>query len=140
MTAPHAAPAPDAVRPAAPARAGHGTPTLVDLWAAGCGPCVREVPLPQSVHERSDAVDVVGVLTQDTAENALQFAEDPSIGDMTYASVLDENGVGMREFGPGPPITLFVTAAGRIAHTEVGEMTDQAEVDALVREHLGVTL
>ena len=123
------------------ARQAPGRPTLVNVWATWCGPCVREVPLLQSVHERSDAVDVVGVLTQDTAENGLEFADDASLGfDMTYASVLDENGVVMRAFGPGPPITLFVSAAGEVVHTEVGEMTDQAEVDALVRRHLGVTL
>ena len=118
-----------------------GRPTLVNVWATWCGPCVREIPLLQSVHERSAALDVVGVLTQDTAENALRFADDASLGfDMTYASVLDEDGVVMRRFGPGPPITLFVTADGRLAHTRVGELTDQAEVDALVREHLGVQL
>lgn len=123
------------------ARSAPGRPTLVNVWATWCGPCVREVPLLQSVHERSDAVDVVGVLTQDTLENGLQFADDDGLGfDMTYASVLDEDGVVMREFGPGPPITLFVTAAGEVAHVEVGEMTDQAQVDGLVREHLGVRL
>ncbi|MCW2607069.1 MAG: Redoxin domain protein [Frankiales bacterium] len=122
-------------------RTAPGRPTVVNVWATWCGPCVREVPLLQSLHERTDAVDVVGVLTQDTVENGLRFASDPTPGfGMDYASVLDANGVVMREFGPGPPITLFVTADGRIAHTEVGEMTSQAEVDGLVRRHLGVTL
>ncbi len=149
------APCPQGLSPALPAltlpcvgapgevrtRTAPGRPTLVNVWATWCGPCVREVPLLQSVHERSDAVDVVGVLTQDTAEHALQFADDASLGfDMTYASVLDDDGVVMRAFGPGPPITLFVTADGRVVHTKVGVLTSQAELDGLVREHLGVRL
>lgn len=124
-----------------PARTAPGRPTLVNVWATWCGPCVREVPLLQSVHERSDAVDVVGVLTQDTVENGLQFADDPSLGfDMTYASVFDEQGAVMRAYGSGPPITLFVTAEGEVAHVQRGEMTSQAQLDGLVREHLGVLL
>lgn len=120
----------------APAR-----PSLVNVWATWCGPCVREVPLLQSLHERTDAVDVVGVLTQDTVENGLRFADDATLGfDMTYPSVLDEQGTVMRRYGSGPPITLFVTATGKVAHVQRGEMTSQAQLDGLVEEHLGVRL
>jgi cytochrome c biogenesis protein CcmG, thiol:disulfide interchange protein DsbE len=130
--------APGAVRIAS---GGPGRPTVVNVWGTWCPPCVREVPLLQQLHTRTDAVDVVGVLTQDTAEQALQFADDPSLGfDMTYPSVQDDSGRVMRAFGPGPPITLFVTADGRIAHRQVGEMTSGAQLDGLVRRHLGVTV
>ena len=118
-----------------------GTPALVNVWATWCAPCVREVPLLQSLHERTDAVEVVGVLTQDTLENGLQFADDASLGfDMTYASVADEQGALMRRYGSGPPITLFVTAAGKVAHVQRGEFTSQAQLDGLVEKHLGVRL
>ena len=122
-------------------QAAPGTPLLVNVWATWCPPCVREVPLLQDLHARTDALDVVGVLTQDTVENGLQFAEDATLGfDMTYASVLDEQGTVMRRYGSGPPITLFVTAQGEVAHVQRGEMTSQEQLDGLVEQHLGLDL
>lgn len=121
-------------------RGAPGRPTVVNVWATWCPPCVREVPLLQALHTRTDAVAVVGVLTQDTPEHALQFAQDPAVGGMGYASVVDDQGTVMRAYGSGPPITLFVTADGRVAYAQRGEMTSQAQLDGLVREHLGVVL
>lgn len=117
-----------------------GRPTLVNVWGTWCPPCVREVPLLQSLHTRTDAVDVVGVLTEDTVEHALQFAADPAVGGMTYASVDDPQGTVMRRYGSGPPITLFVTAEGKVAFVQRGEITSRPALDALVQRHLGVRL
>lgn len=118
-----------------------GRPTVVNLWATWCSPCVREVPLLQALHTRTDALDVVGVLTKDTVEHGLQFADDASLGfDMTYPSLQDEQGEVLRRYGGSPPVTLFVTAAGDVVHVQTGEMTSQAQLDGLVRTHLGVTL
>ncbi len=123
------------------ARTAPGRPTLVNVWATWCGPCVREVPLLQDLHERTQALDVVGVLTQDTLLHGLQFAEDRSLGfDMTYASVVDDQGTIMRQYGSGPPITLFVDAMGVVRHVQRGEMTSRAQLDALVEQHLGLRL
>ena len=123
------------------ATAAPGRPLLVNVWATWCGPCVREVPLLQDLHTATDEVGVVGVLTQDTVEHGLQFAEDDSLGfDMTYASVHDEQGTVMRRYGSGPPITLFVTAQGKVAHVQRGEMTSKAQLEGLVEQHLGVRL
>jgi hypothetical protein len=36
-------------------------------------------------------------------------------------------------------VTYFVDPAGRITFTKVGQIRSQAELNALVREHLGVT-
>jgi thiol-disulfide isomerase/thioredoxin len=120
---------------------GPGRPTLVNVWGTWCPPCVDEAPLLEQLHARTDAVGVVGVLTQDTVENALHFSTDASLGfHMSYPSVDDPQGVVMRRYGPGPPITLFVTAAGRIAYVHVGKLTSAAQLDALVRQHLGVAL
>lgn len=121
------------------AKAAPGRPTLVNLWATWCGPCAEEVPLLQSLHTRTAAVDVVGVLVKDTPQQALQFARDPAFGaGMSYASVDDSQGTLLRGFAPGPPVTLFVRADGRIAHVQRGRFTSQAQLDGLVRQYLGV--
>lgn len=115
-----------------------GRPTLVNVWASWCGPCVREVPLLADFAERAgDRVGLVGVLTQDSLESALTFAQ---ASGMTWPSVVDDDGAVMRAFSPGPPVTLFVTADGTVEHVERGEFASLAEVEALVAEHLGVQL
>jgi thiol-disulfide isomerase/thioredoxin len=120
---------------------GPGRPTLVNVWGTWCPPCVREAPLLQQLHARTRAVGVVGVLTEDTVENALHFSTDPSLGfHVSYPSLDDPQGTVMRRYGSGPPITLFVTADGRIAHVQRGEMTSAAQLEALVRRHLGVAV
>ena len=131
--------APGTVPLAAP---GDGRPALVNVWATWCAPCVREVPLLQEAAVRGgDRLLVLGVLHQDTPANALRFAEDPSLGfDQTYASVVDDDGVVLRRFGSGPPITLFLRADGSIAHVERGAVDSMAELEELLDRHLDVRL
>ena len=119
------------VRSAAP-----GRPTLVNVWGTWCKPCREEVPaLVQFAEKAGDRVGVVGVLTQDTALKGLAFSRDFGIG---YPSVIDPDGTILRLFAKGPPVTLFLQPDGRIAHRELGTITDAAELEALVAEHLGV--
>ena len=115
-----------------------GRPTLVNVWASWCGPCVREVPLLAEVSARAgDRLGLVGVLTQDSLPSALTFAATTG---MRWPSVVDDDGTVMRAYSPGPPVTLFVTAGGDVAHVERGEVTAVAELEALVAEHLGLQL
>ena len=113
-----------------------GRPTLVNVWATWCPPCVEEVPDLAAFRERAgDRVGVVGVLTQDPMTAALEFARQ---FDMTWPSVVDEQGEVFRAFRPGPPVTLFLDASGRVVHKRSGKFDDVAEIEALVAEHLGV--
>jgi thiol-disulfide isomerase/thioredoxin len=113
---------------------GTGRPTLVNVWATWCSPCVREVPELVEL-AAAGRVDVVGVLTQDTARNGLEFAR--QFG-MRYPSVVDDGGVVMRAYSPGPPVTLFLDAGGRVRHVQRGEIRDSKTLRALVRQHLAV--
>ena len=113
-----------------------GRPTLVNIWATWCPPCVEEVPDLVEFADRADGrVGLVGVLTQDTAANGLRFSEQFGI---RYPSVVDDQGEVFRAFRPGPPVTLFLDAQGRVVHKRSGKFTDVAEIEALVAEHLGV--
>lgn len=115
-----------------------GRPTLVNVWASWCGPCVREVPLLAEVSARAgDRLGLVGVLTQDSLASALTFA---STNGMRWPSVVDDEGAVMRAYSPGPPVTLFVTADGEVTHVERGEFASVAELAALVAQHLDVQL
>jgi thiol-disulfide isomerase/thioredoxin len=115
-----------------------GRPTLVNVWATWCPPCVEEVPDLVAFREKAgDRVGLVGVLTQDTPGQALEFAR--QFG-MHWPSVVDDQGEVLRAFRPGPPVTLFLDAEGRVVHKRSGKFDDVAEIEALVAEHLGVTL
>ncbi|MBW3648454.1 MAG: TlpA family protein disulfide reductase [Actinobacteria bacterium] len=115
-----------------------GRPTLVNVWATWCPPCVEEVPdLAAFAEKAGDRVGLVGVLTQDPARNGLEFARQY---DMHWPSVVDDSGEVFRAFRPGPPVTLFLDAQGRVVHKRSGKFTDVAEIEALVAEHLDVQL
>lgn len=77
------------------------------------------------------------MLTQDPERNGLVFARQFR---MRWPSVVDEQGEVFRAFRPGPPVTLFRDAQGRVVHKRSGKFTDVAEIEALVGEHLGVRL
>ena len=115
-----------------------GRPTLVNVWATWCPPCVEEVPDLVAFAERAgDRVGLVGVLTQDSPTSALEFAR--QFG-MRWPSVVDEQGEVFRAFRPGPPVTLFLDASGRVVHKRSGKFADVTEIEQLVEEHLGVAL
>ena len=113
-----------------------GRPTLVNVWATWCPPCVEEVPDLVAFADKADGrVGLVGVLTQDPASNGLEFARQFGV---RYPSVVDEQGEVFRAFRPGPPVTLFLDAQGRVVHKRSGKFDDLQEIEALVSEHLGV--
>jgi cytochrome c biogenesis protein CcmG/thiol:disulfide interchange protein DsbE len=115
-----------------------GRPTLVNLWATWCPPCVREVPtLVAFTRKAAGKVAVVGVDTEDEPDKALTFAQQYA---MRYASFVDPDGRVLRAYGGGPPITLFVDATGAVRFQHRGELHSVAQVEALVAQHLGVRL
>ncbi len=115
-----------------------GRPTLVNVWASWCAPCAEEAPDLVAFHERAAGrVGVVGVLNVDVVSRGLAFSRDFG---MRYPSVVDDDGEVLRAFPPGPPVTLFLDAEGRVVHTRSGAFRDLAEIEGLVAQHLGVRL
>jgi cytochrome c biogenesis protein CcmG, thiol:disulfide interchange protein DsbE len=84
-----------------------------------------------------DRVGLVGVLTQDTEENGLEFSRQFGIG---YPSLVDPDGEVFRAFRPGPPVTLFLDAQGTVRHKVSGKVDSLEQLEALVAEHLGVSV
>lgn len=115
-------------------------PMLVNVWASWCEPCQEEVPVLQAFYLKAKGkVGLLGIDFTDSTASAQDFAG--HIG-MTYPSVVDADGeTHFKSFvAPGPPETIFLAADGSVAYRKTGPFKDVAEIERLVREHLGVTV
>ena len=117
-----------------------GVPTVLNVWAAWCTNCDREMPLFASAVDRAgDRVRFFGVHYKAPRDYGLRSEVDFGV---PFPSVHDEDGdlVVQRLRAAAPPQTLFLTAEGALAGRKVGEITSQAELDRLVQRYLGVRL
>lgn len=120
--------------------AGLRGPMLINVWASWCKPCRDEVPHLQAFYVKAKGrVGLLGLDFQDSNGSAQDFAG--HIG-MTYPSVVDPDGeTRFKAFrGGNPPETMFVAADGTVVFRKTGPFKDLAEIERLVRTHLGVTL
>jgi cytochrome c biogenesis protein CcmG, thiol:disulfide interchange protein DsbE len=111
-----------------------GTPVVVNFWASWCAPCIAEMPDFEAVHQDlGDRVRFLGLNTQDERAAADELVEQTGV---TYDLALDPDGDLFRDFGVfAMPTTVFVDAAGRVAHRHSGLATQQQLRD-LIDEHL----
>ena len=117
-----------------------GTPTVLNVWAAWCTICDKEMPvLGSAMHRAGDRVRFFGVHYKASAAFGRQSAADFGV---PFPSVQDADGdrttLALRV--QGPPTTLFYGGDGHLAGRHAGAITSQAEMDRLVRRYLGVQL
>lgn len=116
-----------------------GKATVLNLWAAWCGPCRAELPLFEQLYEQSvDGLSVLGLVERDTAQSSLAFAAETGL---SFPSGLDEAGRLLAGQGlQGLPVTYFLRADGSVAYRQIGPVTSYDDLRGLVAEHLGVTV
>jgi thiol-disulfide isomerase/thioredoxin len=117
-----------------------GTPTVLNVWAAWCTICDKEMPvLASAMHRAGDRVRFFGVHYKAPAAFGRQSAADFGV---PFPSVQDTDGdrttLALRV--QGPPTTLFYGADGSLAGRHAGAITSPAEMDRLLRRYLGVEL
>lgn len=117
-------------------------PTIINLWASTCGPCVVEMPLLEEFHQKhGDQVAVIGIDYQDTqTDKAAELVKESGV---TYDLVSDPKG----EFNdnaaipriPALPFWVAVDADGTV--TEVKAMAAKSLDDIVaLAESTGVDL
>jgi len=117
-----------------------GTPMVLNVWAAWCPNCDREMPLMADAQSKSGTkLRFFGVHYKAPRDYGLRSAADFGV---SFPSVHDEDGdLIARELQAfAPPQTFFVTADGRIAGRKIGEIGSAEELDALIEQYLGVTV
>ena len=115
---------------------GTGVPTLVNVYGSWCGPCQDEMPtLVTFAGQAGNRVHLLGVDTEDEPSQALPFAHDYG---QHWAAVQDDDKAVLRRYASGPPVTLFVDAAGRTVFVHTGPFRGLADLRAAVATHLGV--
>lgn len=103
-----------------------GRPVILNFWASWCVPCREEMPALQNVYEQyqDDGLVLLGINQTyiDNLQAARDFVEEL---DLSFPSVRDDTGdVSEREYRVlGLPTTVFITAEGKIAYVQVGQLS-----------------
>lgn len=148
---PHGEVIPVADRPAAPEFTGRllsddafdsaslaGQVVVLNFWGSWCGPCRREVPDLQTLHEGlpDDRIAVLGVDVRDERQLARAFLDDRGV---TYPSLFDPKGEIVLAFADQPirstPASVLVDDEGRVAAVYVGSVAHE-DLERAVRELL----
>jgi cytochrome c biogenesis protein CcmG, thiol:disulfide interchange protein DsbE len=107
-----------------------GKPVVLNFWASWCGPCRREMPAFQALHESlGDKVTFIGIDNKDFRDSALKFVEETGV---RYASGFDPAGTVASSYGViGMPATFFISEDGKLLESETGEM-NRDELEATI--------
>ncbi len=110
-------------------------PAVVNFWADWCLPCIEELPAFQRLADKGQ-VKVLGVVTKTERQGAISLATELGV---TFPTVFDHKGKLRAQLGElGMPLTLFVTADGKVTRYLGRPLTDQS-LAALVTRHLTPT-
>lgn len=100
-----------------------GKPLVVNLWASTCTVCTTETPALESVaRSLGGQVRFVGIDTADVSHAAgLAFVRRYKV---TYRQLYDRGALVADGYGvPGLPVTVFVSAGGKVVGENVGALT-----------------
>ena len=102
-------------------------PLVVNFWATWCAPCLEELPMFESVHNRiGHEVTFLGINVSDSPTKANELIADAGI---SYQMGRDPEGNFLVGLGiVGLPATVFIDSEGTIVDVHMGQISD-ADLD-----------
>ncbi|MGI9330008.1 MAG: TlpA family protein disulfide reductase [Gammaproteobacteria bacterium] len=115
-----------------------GQPLLLNFWATWCAPCLREMPLLQTLHQESpDGLKVIGIAV-DRAPAVESFIIEAGI---SYPILVGQQQAiaAAESFGPefiALPFSILIAADGAVIGMEAGELEveELRSLAGLIRE------
>ena len=107
-----------------------GKPTVVNVWASWCPPCIREMPVLSKAQQQYPDIHFVFLNQGEAAETVQKFL---SARNLTLENVLlDPQGAIAKQYDArGLPTTLFFDATGRLIDKRMGELSHATLMDRL---------
>ena len=100
-----------------------GSPTLVNLWASWCGPCLKEMPELSALDAMREHIVVVGLAYEDNTPEVMRefMKEHPVVYPIALLDVYNPP----KDFEPprGLPMTYLITPEGKVARKYAGPVT-----------------
>lgn len=110
----------------------YGQPTVINLWASWCPPCVREMPLLEVAAERWPEVHFVAVNQGEGSEQVAAFLRQQQLNPPVVLLDLSSE-LGSRLGSHALPTTLFFNHDGTLSYTHIGEF-NAATLENAIRQ------
>ena len=99
-----------------------GKPLVINLWASWCPPCRAEMPAMERIYQeyKDEGLEIlaVNITTQDSKQEAVQFARDLGI---SFPILFDESGIVSQTYHlQALPTTFFIDEIGVIREVVIG--------------------
>ena len=119
-------------RPVDLASLGGDKPTVVNLWATWCPPCIREMPVLEEAQQRYPNVNFVFANQGEHPETIRKFLMEQNLN-LSHVLSDRQNRFGRVVGSYGLPTTLFYNAQGHLVDTHMGELSRASLARSLER-------
>ncbi|MCL7942794.1 TlpA disulfide reductase family protein [Marinobacter sp. ATCH36] len=99
-----------------------GQPTVVNLWATWCPPCIREMPVLEEAQGRYQGINFVFANQGEHPETISRFLNEQQL-DLEHVLSDRQGGFGRAAGSHGLPTTLFYNAKGKLVDSHMGELS-----------------